>query len=182
MDRDASRSSLGSAATELHALRGATVEADAHRVARVATAILLVALLAGSTALFASGARKNNQVTDLRDHGIAVAVTVTSCRGLLGGSGSNPVGYTCVGTYLVGTQRYRQTLPTSVLYASGTRITLVAADDDGALLSSRALVAAEHASWRVYLVPSALLLAFLVAAGGLAWRRRRNAKVPPLPR
>jgi hypothetical protein len=162
------------AAARIASLRGAAVEVDARRVARIATVTLFVALLGVSAALFVAGARKNAQVTALRDHGVAVAVTVTSCRGLLGGSGSNLDGYTCQGTYLVGARRYRQTLPTSVLYAPGTRVALLADADDPALLSTRALVASEHASVRVYLAPSALLAVVLVAVGVLAWRRSRR--------
>jgi hypothetical protein len=153
-------------------LRGAPVQVNARRAAVVASVVVLTALLGASVALFVSGARKNSQVNDLRDHGIAVEVTVTSCRGLLGGSGSNPVGYTCQGTYVVGDRRYRQTLPTDALYAAGAHVTLVAASDDPALLSTRALVAARRASWRVFLVPSVLLIVFLGALGWLVVRRR----------
>jgi len=182
VEGDASRDAPGDVTTGGGRLRGASVEVDAPRVALVATGILLVALLGLSVALFVSGARKNDQIADLRDHGVVVVVMVTSCRGLLGGSGSNPVGYTCEGRYRVGRTRYLQTLPTNVLYAPGSRVMLVAAADDPALLSTRALVASEQTSWRVYLAPSALLVAFFVAVGGIAWRRRRTAVGSPLPR
>ena len=158
--------------TDVAALRGAPVAVDARRIARVAAVLALAALLGTSVALFVAGERKNAQVADLRAHGVAVVVTVTSCRGLLGGSGSNPVGYTCSGSYVVGGATYRQTLPTSTLYATGARVTLVAARDDPALLSTRALVDAQRVSWRVYLLPSVLLVAFLGAVGLGAWRRR----------
>lgn len=181
LDGDDPNAAPDVATSDVAALRGAPVEVDARRAGRVAVGMLVVALFGLSAALFVSGARKNDQVTDLRDHGIAVAVTVTSCRGLLGGSGSNFVGYTCEGTYRVRGQRYRQTLPTNTLYAAGTRVTLVAAADDPALLSTRALVAARHASWRVYLVPSALLV-LVAGVGALSWRRRRASRKDPLPR
>jgi hypothetical protein len=170
----------GDATEDVTALRGAPVDVDARRAARTVAPLCLVALLFATVALTVAGVHKNDQVTDLRDHGVGVAVTVTTCRGLLGGSGSNPVGYTCHGTYEFGGHRYDQTLPTNVLYALGTRVALVVAADDPALLSTRALVAAERPSWLVYRVPAVLFVVLVVALGLLVWRRRRASTSGPL--
>jgi hypothetical protein len=171
---------IDDANADLRALRGATVEVDPRRVARSVAVSCLIALLVATVALTVAGVRKNDQVTELRDHSVGVAVTVTTCRGLLGGSGSNPVGYTCKGTYLVGGHRYDQTLPTNVLYAPGTRVALVVAADDPDLLSTRELVAAERPSWLVYRVPAVLFVVLVVALVVLARRRRRASTSSPL--
>lgn len=159
-------------------LRGATVGADGRRVATVLRRCTVLALVAVAAVLTVAGADKNAQVTDLRSHGIDVAVTVTACRGLLGGSGSNSVGYSCTGTYRVDGRSFTQGLPGSTLLAPGSRVTEVVAAGDPELLSSPALVAAERPSARVYLVPAVLLATILalLLAPRASRRRRRKAR------
>jgi hypothetical protein len=153
-------------------LRGAGVEADFRRVGRIALALGLVALAVVAVGLFVTGARKNAQITELRDHGMAVEVTVSACQGLLGGSGSNPAGYACRGTYVVGGRRYDEAIPGTTLYAPGTVFRAVTVRSDPELLSTVGAVAHDRASWRVYVVPTvlAVVLAGLLLA---LWRRRR---------
>jgi len=86
-------------------LRGAAVDVDARRVARVLVGACLLALAALSATFFVVGASKNAQITDLREHGVPVEVTVTRCLGLLGGSGSNDAGYACRGSFTIGGHR-----------------------------------------------------------------------------
>jgi len=157
-------------------LRGATVDVDASRIRRVVTVACLVGLAGIVGVLFAAGASKNAQINELRDHGVAVTVTVASCRGLLAGSGSNPAGYACTGSYQVNGRTYVASVPGDSLYAAGATVREVAAGTDPGLLASAPAVAAERASWRVFVVPMALLGALLTLVGVTVRRRRRGAR------
>jgi hypothetical protein len=105
-----------------------------------------------------------------------VSVKVTSCAGLLGGTGSQNAGYVCTGTYLVDGTRYVQTIPgTAVFYAVGSKFQGVVVPSDPKLLSTPAQVAAQHASNRVFLLPAVLILVAMVWAAALVVRRKRRA-------
>ncbi len=159
-------------------LRGAGVGTiDGRRVARVALGAVGVAAAVLTVILFVAGADKNAQITSLRTRGVPVEVTVTSCMGLLGGSGSNAAGYACQGTYVVGGHRYRQAIPGDVLRRPGSTVRGVTVPDDPELLSTARDVAGEHASWRVFIAPT--VLALVLVAGGAALavgRLRRRAR------
>ena len=162
-------------------LRGASVGTpDGRRVGRAVAALCMAALAVTAVVLTVAGADKNAQITRLRNHGTTVAVTVTGCLGLLGGSGSNPAGYECRGAYRVDGRRYVADIPGTGLRRPGSTLRAVIDPDDPALLSTPAILASEHASWRVYVVPGALFLAVLCLAGLALWRSRR-ARARPAP-
>ncbi len=158
----------------LTTLRGASVEIDPRRAARVAVALCLTALAVLAVSLFVAGAEKNAEITGLRQQGTPVEVTVTKCFGLLGGSGSNGVGNRCVGTFVLDGRSYRATVPGKALWAPGTTLRLVTIRSDPGLVATAHQVQNEHASWRVFVVPTVVLgvLAALVIA--IIVRRRRS--------
>jgi len=157
-------------------LRGAGVDVDVRRAGRVIVGVALVALAVLAVVLFVAGAQKNAHITDLRQHGVPVDVTVTRCTGLLGGSGSNPVGYACRGTFAYGGHRYDVAIPGDTLYASGARLAAVTVPGDTGLFSTAATVAAEHASWKVFLLPAVLLGVLVVLVGALVLGRRHGGR------
>jgi len=160
------------------ALRGASVGTlDSRRVGRAVAALCMVGLVVTAVVLAVAGADKNAQITRLRDHGVSVQVTVTGCLGLLGGSGSNPAGYECRGAYRAEGRRYVEDIPGTGLRRPGSTLRAVIDPDDPALLSTPAILATEHASWRVYVVPGALLLV-VIAGGAVALWRARRATAP----
>ena len=129
--------------------------------------------------LFAAGVDKNAQITDLHQRGVAVQITVTRCMGLLGGSGSNPVGYACTGTVLLDGHRYREAIPGDTLYPPGAKIRGVAVSGDPPLLSTAHAVATEHASSNVFVVPTILLVVLLFLVGTVAFRLRTARRADP---
>jgi hypothetical protein len=161
-----------SADAALTRLRGAGVEVDVRRAARVVVGICLVGLLVLVVVLFVAGANKNAQINQLRNHGVAVNVTVTGCLGLLGGSGSNPAGYACTGTFTLDGHRYRESVPGNVLRPPGTKVAAVAVPGNPPLLDTHHAVASEHASLSVFVVPTILLIVVLLLLGTLLLRRR----------
>jgi hypothetical protein len=166
----------------LGTLRGATVAVDHGRLVRLLTVMVLVALALGAVASLAYGVHGNAQRSDLRSHGVPVTVTVTSCLGELGGSGSNPVDYVCRGSYDLAGQRYSSPVPGTTAYAPGTQLHAVAVPGALALASSTGAVLIPDPSWHVYVLPAVLAGGF-VAIAVLARRagRRRAASEPRKP-
>ena len=163
-------------------LRGARVEVDARRAAQVVVVLGLTALAAAAAILFAAAATRNAQISDLRAHGVPVAVRVSGCQGLLGGSGSNPVGYSCTGTYSFAGHSHTVTVPGDALYAPGTTIRGVTAPDDTGLLSTPGVLAGERATGTAFLLPAALVGVLALSLAGLGWRsRRRRGRVVAAP-
>jgi hypothetical protein len=162
-------------------LRGAGVAVDVRRVGRVVGAVCLVALVVLAVALFVAGAQKNAQITRLRQHGVAVGVTVTGCLGLLGGSGSNAAGYECRGRFTLGGHRYVEDIPGNTIRTPGTTVRAVAVPGNPPLLSTARAVAIDRASARVFIAP-AILIVVVVVVGAIALTRRhiRGARPPSL--
>jgi hypothetical protein len=155
-------------------LRGAGVEVDVRRAGAVLVGVGLVALTVLVVILFVAGVRKNAQVTSLRRHGTAVEVTVSTCRGLLGGSGSNAAGYACLGTFTVDGRRYTEAIPGDTLYPHGATVRAISARGDPALLTTVGVLATEHSSWTVFIVPTILSVVLVLLVAALALRRRRT--------
>jgi hypothetical protein len=129
-----------------------------------------------------AGAQKNSEITRLKDHGVPVTLTVSHCQGLLGGSGSNAAGYACSGTLSLGGRRYNESIPGDMLRAPGAAVRAVAVPGDPPLVSTVNALAAEHASWRVFIVPAVLFVVLALLAGGMLMRRpfrRSRAPVDP---
>jgi hypothetical protein len=173
----------GSSEHPVSTLRGAGVEVDGRRAGRVALALALAALAAVAIVLFVAGADKNNQINRLRQHGVPTDMTVTTCRGLLGGSGSNAAGYACRASFTYNGRRYDVAIPGTTLLAPGATVRGVIDPDNPALVSTAGAVATEHASRRVFILPTVLVAVLVVMAGALSVRRRRRhshpAEMPP---
>ncbi len=156
-------------------LRGAGVQIDGRRVARVILGIVLVTLAVLAVAFTVIGIHNNRQIDQLRNQGVPVDVTVTSCQGLLGGSGSNGAGYACRSTYELGGHRYNEALPGTAHHAPGTVVRAVAVPSDPTLVSPVSVVDAEHASDSVFILPAVLLVVLVAILVVLVLRRRLPA-------
>lgn len=154
-------------------LRGARVDADVRRVGRVLLAVCLAALSASVGVLFVAGLNRNAQITRLHEHGVPVELTVSKCIGLLSGSGSNVAGYQCTGTFRVADHSYSEPIPGSTLYAPGTHLGGVTVPGDPSLISTPSVVAKEHASSKVFILPAILLVVLAALATTLLVRRAR---------
>jgi hypothetical protein len=124
-------------------------------------------------ALFVAGADKNSEITQLRRQGVPVEVTVSSCLGLMGGSGSNLAGYSCKGSFTLDGRRYRTQIPGTALHPRGFKLRAVAVVDDPGLVSTPAAVASEHPSTTVFILPGLLSLVLALAVGILVRKTPR---------
>ncbi len=123
-------------------LRGAGVQIDGRRVARVLVGIVIVTLAVLVVVFTVVGIHKNDQIDQLHNQGVPVTFTVTGCMGLLGGTGTNVAGYACHGTYALGGHHYSEQLPGTALHEPGTKVAAVAVPGDPALVSPVSIV--EH--------------------------------------
>jgi hypothetical protein len=151
---------------------GAGLTVDTRRVGRVIVGLLLVALAVLVVILFVAGIHKNSQISRLRHHGVAVSIRISGCRGLLGGSGSNAAGYTCRGSFTLEGHRYNEALPGDTLHTPGTMLHGVSVPGDPGLVTTVGALTTEHASAKVFIVPTVLALVLVVSVAALALRRR----------
>jgi len=158
-------------------LRGAGVAANARKVGKIVLAVVLAGLAGLAVVLFAAGARKNAQISELHQHGVPVEMTVTGCIGLLGGSGSNDAGYSCHGTFVLQGHRYDDAIPGNMQLAPGSTLAGVTVASDPALFTTAALLPTQHTSSSVYLAPIVLTIVLVLALVLIAVvRRRRHAR------
>jgi hypothetical protein len=118
------------------------------------------------------GLHKNDQINSLKQHGVRVVATVSTCTGLLGGSGSNAAGYSCTGTFTVDGHSYTEVIPGTPLRAPGSTVTVVADPTKPGLFTTVAELNSEHASANVLVVPAILLVVLLLLVGVVVIRRR----------
>jgi len=154
-------------------LRGAGVGIDAATAGRIGIVVLLVALVVVGMFLLFAGVRKNAQVDELRSGGVPVQVTISHCLGLMGGTGSSPAGYECVGGYTFRGVHYVEGVPGSTYYPDLAVVAGVVPPGDPGLLSTPATVASLRPSDTLYVVGAALLLLAAGIAVWLVFRRRR---------
>jgi hypothetical protein len=161
-------------------LRGAGVQVDRRRVAQAAIGIVLATLAVLAVVFTIVGVHTNQQDDRLHNDGVPVTFTVTGCLGLLGGSGSNAAGYSCRGTYSLQGRHYREPLPGNSFHRPGSTVAALAVPGDPALVSPASIVATEHSSAGVFVLPATLaaVLVLLVALL-LVLRRRRHANGGP---
>lgn len=160
-------------------LRGAAVEVESRRIRGYVTIACLATLVILIPLLYLAGANRNAQISGLRQHGVALDVVVSRCVGLLGGSGSNGVGYQCEGTYTVGGHRYTETIPGNALYSPRASVPAIVDPGDPTLLSSPAAVGRSHPSESVFILPTLLAVGLILMVSYLVLRRRRLRPVPP---
>jgi hypothetical protein len=157
-------------------LRGATVSVDARRAGQVIVGLILATLATLGIVFIVVGINKNEQVNELKDHGVPVTFVVSKCLGLLGGSGSNGAGFSCQGSYTIDGRRMFENLPGSSQHAPGDRVAAISVPSDPSLLSTPAIVDSERASASVFILPAILLgVGALLALTLLVRRRRRRA-------
>lgn len=154
-------------------LRGAAVAVDPRRAGQVLAGLCVAVLTVFGVVLLITGANTNAQINSLKTRGTIVAARATTCLGQVAGSGSNPTGYTCRATYRVSGRRYQATLPGTRLAAPGTKVTIVVDRSDPTLISTPGILARQHSTARVFILPITLLVCAL-GLGFVVLRRHRQ--------
>ena len=147
----------GEPADRVGALRGAGVgSVDTRRLGRILVGVVLATLAVLVVVFTVVGVHKNHQNDRLHNDGVPVTFTVTSCTGLLGGSGSNVAGYVCHGTLHARRPHLQRAAARQRFHRPGSTVPAVAVPGDPALVSPAAMVATEHSSAGVFVVPRIL--------------------------
>jgi hypothetical protein len=155
---------------------GGGVAVDTHRVIRVVAVLLLVVLAVLVVIVALEAGNQNSRMHRLRQHGVPVTVTVTSCEGVLGGTGTAASSFICQGSFTLDGQTHtevidgnQQNLPL------GSTIRGVTIPTDPALLSTASAVAGAHADWKAF-ITAGILFVVLVVGLGLTVRFWRSGK------
>jgi hypothetical protein len=164
----------GEPADRVGQLRGAGVSVDRRRVGQVAIGVVLATLLVLTIVFTVVGIHTNQQNDRLHNDGVPVTFTVTGCLGLLGGSGSNAAGYSCHGTYTLHAKSYAEQLPGDAFHRPGSTVAAIAVPGDPALVSPASIVATEHSSAGVFVLPIILFVVLLLLVALLLVLRRRR--------
>jgi len=135
------------------------------------TALVVFALII--VVSFISATNDNATIQRLKTHGIPVNVTVTSCIGNIGGSGSNSAGYTCRGVYHVGADRFDEIIGSMTNFsAPGTSVSGEVDPAKHGTVELASAVRGSTASAGAF-VPPGLMCALLII---LAMALRRTAR------
>jgi hypothetical protein len=149
-------------------LRGSSVgNVDGRRVAYVLLVVVMVTLAVLVVVFSLAGAHRNDQISRLQSQGVTTDLTVTHCLIILGGSGSNDAGHECRGTFTLDGHRHTEAIPGSARYEPGQSLQIVVVPDDPALLAPVHVVAHEHPSWTVFILPVILFVVLVLLAVGL---------------
>jgi hypothetical protein len=155
-------------------LRGGGVTTDARHALRLALAFSCAALAVLLVFLVVGAVREGNREDRLRDHGVAVSLTVTSCLGLASGTGATEYGWDCQGTFALNGRQFNELLHGSnTQLAVGTVVAAVADPGDPSNVSTAASAKARHARGSRW-IPSGITLLLLVRLVGPLVRGRRQ--------
>jgi hypothetical protein len=166
---------------DVASLRGAQAQRIGGRFWFVVCVLVFIILAVFIVVSFVSAVNDNARMERLRTQGLSVVVTVTSCTGHIGGSGSNAAGYTCYGTYRVHGVRYEEIIGSkTTLSPAGATVRGVADPSHPSTIELASAVDASSSSNTVYVVPIILALLF-VGLLLLCVRLRRSHLKRPRP-
>jgi hypothetical protein len=173
---DHARATLGHSTSNgrTTSLRGAEPAKIGRTFWLVTGASTLVVFAAIIVVSFLSATNDNARIDRMKLRGIPVTVIVTSCVGNIGGSGSNVTGYTCRGTYTLGSTHYREIIGSMSNFAvPGTSERALVDPSRHSTLELSSAVRASTASPKKYVAPGLLGLV-LVALALALWRVARR--------
>jgi hypothetical protein len=161
-------------------IRGGGGVVDTRRLFRVAVGSAIVALAVLVVVLAVEAVHKNSRIDGLQRRGVPVDVTVTSCFGILSGTGITVTTFQCSGSFDLAGHSYNAVIAGSdANHAVGDVVQAVADPKHPTSISTASSLATAHSSWRAFIAPAVLfvLLALLIA-GALWWSRRNSAQRP----
>jgi hypothetical protein len=170
LDREDPNTEVPSPDDRATSLRGPAPVSVGRRFWLLAGVFGLVVFAVVLVVSFLSVSNDNARIDRLKTHGIPVTITVTSCIGNIGGSGSNSAGYTCRGDYTVNGATYREIIGSMATFsATGTTVRgVVDPSHHGTVVLSSALRNSSASPSR-YVAPG--LLGIALVALTLALRR-----------
>jgi hypothetical protein len=169
--------SLDSESHDVASLRGPQAQRIGGRFWIVAGVIVLVIAAAAIVVSFVAAANGNARIDRLKTQGVPVVVTITSCTGHIGGSGSNAAGYTCYGKYRVRGEHYQEVIGSKTTSSpTGVTVRGVADPSHPSTIALASAVAASSPSDTVYVIPIVLAILLMILTGLVITRTRVRQK------
>jgi len=161
-------------------IRGGGGIVDPRRLFRVAVGSAIVALAVLVVVLTGEAVHKNSRIDSLRHRGVPVDVTVTSCFGILSGTGITVTTFQCSGSFELAGRSYNAVIGGSdANHAAGDVVKAIADPKHPTSVSTASSLVNAHSSWRRFVSPAVLfVLMILLIAGALWWSRRDSAQRP----
>jgi hypothetical protein len=157
-------------------IRGSGASLNRRTVLRIAAGCYAVIMLTLVVVLTTQVLAENSRIERLKQHGVAVPVTVTSCLALASGTGITAAGYQCKGTFSLAGHTYTEAIGGSkTSYSVGQTVAAVVDPSDHANLYPAAALAGRHPSDSGLVLPGGLLL-LLALTSVAAWWRARAAR------
>ena len=162
---------------DVSSLRGPEAQRIGGRFWFVACVLVAIVIAVFIVVSFIAAVNDNARMVRLKTQGVSVVVTVTSCTGHIGGSGSNAAGYTCYGTYRVHGVRYQEIIGSkTTTSATGTTVRGIADPSHPSTVELASAVAASSPSDSAFVVPSILAALFVALWLVVARARRTRSK------
>jgi hypothetical protein len=163
-------------------LRGATAVSVGRTLWLWVGSVCLVLFAVAIVVSFLSATNDNARINRMRNHGIAVNVTVDICIGNIGGSGSNAAGYTCHGTYRVGGHTFTEVIGSKTsLSVGGVVVQGIVDPSHHSTLELASAIRTSVASPTRYVAPGLLGVALIVLLLALLRLARRSPSPRPKP-
>jgi len=161
-------------------IRGGGGVIDTRRLFRVVVGSAIVALAVLVTVLAVEAVHKNSRIDGLQRRGVPVDVTVTSCFGILSGTGITVTTFQCSGAFDLAGHSYHAVIAGSdINHQAGDVVQAVADPKHPTSISLASSLVNAHASWRPFIAPTVLFVVLvLLIAGALWWSRRNSAQRP----
>jgi hypothetical protein len=162
-------------------IRGGGGVVDTRRLFRVVVGSAIVALAVLVVVLTIEAAHKNSRIDSLQHRGVPIDVTVTSCFGILSGTGITVTTFQCKGSFALDAHNYNTVIAGSTInHQAGDVVKAVADPKHPTSVSLASSLVNAKSSWRAFIGPGVLfLLLVLLIAGALWWSRRNSAQRPP---
>jgi hypothetical protein len=161
-------------------IRGAGGVLNRRVAVRGVVGFCLVLLSTMTVVLATQAIRERSRELRLRDHGVAVEVTVTGCVAIASGTGITESGFNCRGSFVLNGRTDAAVIGgTQALYPVGAVVQAVADPNDPTNLSTATAVNARHASSTAFIPAAITFLLLIVLIAGVGWRTRRSKRRPP---
>lgn len=162
-------------------IRGGGGVIDTRRLFRVVVGSAVVALVALVVVLTIEAVHKNSRIDSLHHRGVPVDVTVTSCLGILSGTGITVTSFQCNGSFNLDGRSYNAAITGSnVNHTAGDVVQAVADPKHPTSVSTATALVNAHSSWRAFIAPAVLFVVLvLLILGAVWWSRRASAQRPP---
>lgn len=147
---------------DVSSLRGAEAQHLGGRFWFVVSVLVGIVIAVFIVVSFIDAVNDNVRMDRLKTEGVSVTVTVTSCTGNIGGSGSNAAGYTCFGKYNVDGVRYHEVIGSKTTSSpAGSTVRGVADPSHPSTVVLASAVARSSTSDSRYIVPAILAVLFI---------------------